>query len=150
MWLRKSALRISEYAFRTFTTFLANLLIYRLHKSGSWHSSFWRTSKHWVSWVNTSTTELEKLECSVFFWNCNSNVHREAKSNNNFKYWSSKRACQIASILVYLMTLSSFTNKICSLRLFTRKLNWIELITFRELLYWMLRFEEDKGKKRDF
>jgi hypothetical protein len=39
--------------------------------AGLRHSSFWRTSKHCVSCVKTSTTELEKFECSVFFRNCN-------------------------------------------------------------------------------
>jgi hypothetical protein len=48
--------------------FLADWSFY---KNGPWHSSFCRTSKHCVSCVNTSTTELEKLACSVFLWNCN-------------------------------------------------------------------------------
>ena len=64
-----SFLAVSAYARRTLTIVFANRFMYRFQISGSWHSSFWRTSKHWVSWVNTSTTELEKLACSVFFWN---------------------------------------------------------------------------------
>ena len=68
-WLWKSFWSTLEYSVRTFTTVFANLFIYLFQISGSWHSSFWRTSKHWVSCVNTSTTEFEKLACSVFFWN---------------------------------------------------------------------------------
>ena len=72
-WLWKSFWRTIEYSVRTLTTVFANLFIYLFQISGSWHSSFWSTSKHWVSWVNTSTTEFEKFACSVFFWNYDEN-----------------------------------------------------------------------------
>lgn len=45
----------------------------------TWHSSFCSTSKHCVSCVKTSTTELEKLECSVFFWNWKEKRREERK-----------------------------------------------------------------------
>lgn len=35
---------------------------------GSGHSSFLITSKHWLSWVKTSTTEVENSACSDDFW----------------------------------------------------------------------------------
>ena len=69
-WLGKSAWRTEEYSVSTLTTVFANLFMYRFQISGSWHSSFWSTSRHWVNWLNTSTTEFEKFACSVCFWNC--------------------------------------------------------------------------------
>ena len=68
-WLWKSDWSTLEYSVKTLATVFANLFMYRFQISGSWHSNFWRTSKHWVNWVNTSTTEFEKFACSVFFWN---------------------------------------------------------------------------------
>ncbi len=44
--------------------------MYLLTTSGWGHSSFLMTSKHWLSWVNTSVTEQEKSACSDAFWNC--------------------------------------------------------------------------------
>lgn len=48
---------------------LANLFMYLFQISGSGHSSLETTSKHCVSCVNTSTTELLKRACSLDFWN---------------------------------------------------------------------------------
>lgn len=76
---------MSTYANNTLTIVLASLFMYRLDISGSGHSNFDITPKHCVSWVNTSTTELENNACSELLWNYNYKIKFKKLSDQSLR-----------------------------------------------------------------
>ncbi len=81
----------------------ANVETYQM--AGLRHSSFWRTSKHCVSWVKTSTTELEKFECSVFFRNWKQGQHSYQLQEKRLCFYILEEKNPVWDLLVLLQIL---------------------------------------------